>query len=202
MPGFSSILTSNEIDSIIRHVASLGGPGTSTTTTVPPDAESGASIYGRLCTACHGANGSGGSGGPIVDTAFNGSSLAGVINNGLGTMPGFGSQLNAGQVSRLVAYVEGFAGGPDGNGPTAGVIGEDGQIDPAAGFTGHESETGGSSGEESAAALAANPNSNSPLPVGNPVGWTLAFAIAAFLVALGSALTGAMPKEADEGVVG
>jgi hypothetical protein len=34
------------------------------------------------------------------------------------------------------------------------------------------------------------------------MGWTLAFAIAAFLVAVGSAVTGAMPKEAEERAAG
>lgn len=202
MPGFSSVLNSSEINSIIRHIESLGGPGSSTTTTVPPDEESGASIYGRLCAACHGANGSGGSGGPIVDTSFRGSALAGVINNGLGTMPGFGSQLNDGQVSRLVAFVQGLSGGSDGDELIAGALGEDGQIDPAAGFAGHASASEAGATEESVSALGGDPSAASPLPVGNPVGWTLAFAIAAFLVAVGSAIAGAMPKENEEAAVG
>jgi len=150
-----------------------------------------------LCAACHGSDGTGGSGGAIVGTTFHGSDLAGVINNGVGTMPGFSAQLNLGQVSRLVAYVESLSGGSPGTDLAEGVIDEDGRlVDGAAGFTGHATEPGGGGGE-SVAALAADPGTDSPLPVGNPVGWTLAFAIAAFLIALGSAVTGAMPKEAE-----
>lgn len=208
MPGFNTVLTSSEIDSIIRYVQGLGGSGaTTTTTTVPPDDESGASIYLRLCAACHGGDGSGGPGGPITGTSFHGSSLATVITDGLGTMPGFGFQLNDGQVSRLVDYVERLAAGEiddvdliagaDGDASPPGAV----QIDPAIGFTGHAAERGGSPSGD-AVALGSRLESSSPLPVGNPVGWSLAFAIAAFLIALGSAITGAMPKEAEEGAPG
>ena len=34
------------------------------------------------------------------------------------------------------------------------------------------------------------------------MGWTLALAIAAFLVAVGSAITGAMPREVEERTAG
>jgi hypothetical protein len=171
---------------------------------VPPDEESGASIYGRLCAACHGGDGSGGAGGPITGTAFHGSSLSTVITDGLGTMPGFGAQLNGGQVARLVDYVERLAAGE-----VVGVDVGDGssvfpavdQIDPATGFTGHASELEGSSSGD-AVALGSQTASSSPLPVGNPMGWTLAFAIAAFLIAVGSVVTGAMPKEAEERAAG
>jgi mono/diheme cytochrome c family protein len=205
MPGFSSLLSSSEIDSIIRYVQGLGGPGATTTTTVtvPPDEESGASIYGRLCAACHGGDGSGGAGGPITGTKFHGSSLSSVITDGLGTMPGFGTQLNDGQVGRLVDYVERLAAGTvAGVDVTSTLPGAD-AVDPAAGFTGHASEAEGSpSGEAGAVALGSGPESSSPLPVGNPMGWSLAFAIAAFLIALGSAVTGALPKEAEERAAG
>jgi hypothetical protein len=109
-------------------------------------------------------------------------------------MPAFGGQLNDGQVTRLVAYVEALASGE--------VIIDDGTlpgdvlVDPAVGFNGHISE-GGATGDETAVALGAAP-STSPLPVGNPLGWSLALAIAAVMIAVGSAFTGAMPKEVDE----
>lgn len=198
MPGFSSVLTGSEIESIIRYVQGLGGPG-STTTTVPSGEESGAAIYTRLCVACHGAGGSGGSGGPIAGTAYAGLGLAGVISNGVGTMPGFASQLDTVQLNRLVAYVEGLGGGASGT-----EIGADGEeVNGFAGsegfdvdsFPGHQS-AGDGSGD--ILAQEANPASVSPLPVGNPVGWSLALAIAALFVAVGSAITGAMPTEIDD----
>ncbi|MCP4968439.1 MAG: hypothetical protein GY926_24800 [bacterium] len=201
MPGFSSVLTGGEIDSIIRYVQGLGGPGSTTTTTAPPDQESGAAIYGRLCAACHGGDGSGGPGGPILGTGYHGSALTGVIGDGVGTMPGFGSQLNDGQMTRLVAYVEGLASGTiipgeDGDADLA-LLGEDGLVNPAEGFAGHLSERDVAEGSESGA-LGGELAAASPLPVGNPVGWTLALAIAAFLIAVGSAITGAMPRETEE----
>jgi mono/diheme cytochrome c family protein len=202
MPGFSSVLTGREIDSIVRYVQGLGGPGSTTTTTVPPDEESGPAIYGRLCAACHGRDGAGGSGGPILGTNYHGSSLVGVIGNGLGSMPGFGSQLNDGQMSRLAAYVDGLASGSiipgDGEDGYGALLGEDGFVDPADNFAGHVSESGGTTGD-GGVALGSELGASSPLPVGNPVGWTLALAIALFLIAVGSTITGAMPREIEEG---
>ena len=203
MPGFNSILTSSEIDSIIRYVQGLGGPGTATTTTVPPGGEDGAQIYTRLCAACHGANGAGGSGGPINDSSFHGADLALVITDGIGTMPGFRAQLDDNQLALLVAYVEGLGSGPTDEGTTddgsllAGLrngVGDGGTpgADPHAALDG-ESAAGG---EELAAQLL----EASPAPIGNPLGWTLAFAIAAFLVAVGSAITGALPQETEDQV--
>ncbi|MEA2001044.1 MAG: c-type cytochrome [Actinomycetota bacterium] len=196
MPGFNSTLTSGEIDSIIRYVANLGNSGSvTTTTTVPPDEESGSSIYGRLCAACHGGDGAGGPGGPILGTSFHGSSLAGVITNGVGTMPAFGGQLNDGQVTRLVAYVEALSRGEVTiDGDAEDLLG-DVLVDPAEGFNGHISESG-ATGEDSVVALGAAPSA-SPLPVGNPLGWSLALAIAAVMIAVGSAFTGAMPKDLE-----
>lgn len=196
MPGFSAVLTGSEIDSIIRYVRGLGGPG-ATTTTVPPDGESGAAIYSRLCAACHGADGSGGSGGPILGTGFHGSALGSLVTDGLGTMPGFGSQLDAAQLSRLIAYVDGLANGTIGADGGESILGEAGVVDPAENFSGHV-EGSGATTDDAEIALGAEVETSSLSPAGNPVGWTLAFAIAAFLVAVGSAITGAMPTEAEE----
>lgn len=198
MPGFSSVLSSSEIDSIIRYLAGLGRPGAATTTTVPPDEESGASIYTRLCAACHGGDGSGGSGGPIVGTGYHGGALTSVITDGIGTMPGFGGQLNDGQVTRLVAYVERLANGSlPANELTTSALTDGAFIDSAGGFV-HQSEIEGSTANDPVALGDFQLESSSPLPAGNPLGWTLALAIAAVLIALGSAFTGAMPTEADE----
>ena len=201
MPGFSSLLSSSEIDSIIRYVAGLGGPGVTTTTTVPPDDESGAAIYTRLCASCHGGDGSGGPGGPIVGTEYHGGSLTSVITDGVGTMPGFGEQLDDGQVARLVAYVERLASGsiPADELPSTAL--PDGTaLDSSGGFI-HQSQLDGGANEDPVA-LDGQFESASPLPVGNPLGWTLALAIAAVLIALGSAFTGAMPTEAEERAAG
>jgi mono/diheme cytochrome c family protein len=206
MPGFGSTLTSGEIDSIIRYIAGLGGPGSTTTTTAAPNEESGSAIYGRLCAACHGAGGSGGPGGPIAGTSFSGSSLSGVITDGLGSMPGFGSQLNSGQVGRLVNYVEGLGGGSGADGLTDDgladdALGEFGQSNQVEGFTGHASESGGGAGggdEGSVEALGAGAGSSSPLPVGSPLGWTLALVIAAIVIAVSSTFAGAMPRHIEE----
>lgn len=203
MPGFSSLLSSAEIESIVRYVAGLGGPGATTTTTVAPDEESGASIYTRLCAGCHGADGSGGLGGPILGTAYHGGSLTAVVTDGVGTMPGFGGQLNDGQVARLVAYVERLAGGsvPADELITATDGSQGVALDSAGGFV-HQSQLDGTAGDSPVALGGGQPDASSPLPVGNPLGWTLALAIAAILIALGSAFTGAMPTEGEERTAG
>lgn len=195
MPGFSSVLSANEIDSIIRYIASLGVP-VSTTTTLAPGAEGGAAIYGRLCAACHGSDGTGGIGGAITGTDYAGTALAGVITDGVGTMPAFGGELDDGQLTRLVAYVEALAGGTAGGSSTT-VAGAVGGGDPEEGFTGHASQNAPDTGDSLAAPIVGSPTA-SPLPVGSPLGWSLALSIAAAMVAVGSAVTGAMPKEADQ----
>lgn len=119
-------------------------------------------------------------------------------------MPGFASQLNEGQLARLVAYVERLGGGS----AEASIDGAEGdsvlsgglQDDNAAGFAGHTSDASTGSGND-AVALGSE-SFGAPAPVGNSVGWTLALAIAAFLIALGSAITGAMPRDAEERAAG
>ncbi len=99
-------------------------------------------------------------------------------------MPGFGSQLNDGQVTRLVAYVEALSGGVATNDASSeslpgGPPDSGSDLGSPEGFAGHASE-GSVEALEAAAA--------SPLPVGNPVGWVLALAIAGALMAGGSPL--------------
>ena len=202
MPGFSSLLTSSEIDSIIRYVQGLGSSDLTTTTTIPPGDESGADIYGRLCAACHGAGGSGGSGGPIADTTFRGDDLAAVITVGLGTMPGFGSQLNDAQLTRLVAYVEGLGGAATATGTDGAATGTTfGTFHSGGGGSDGSAPPGDGSGDGAPAGAGVVLDA-APAPIGNPIGWSLALAIAAFLIALGSAITGALPKGADDPVAG
>jgi mono/diheme cytochrome c family protein len=192
MPGFNSVLTSDEIASVVRYALSHGSSG-ATTATAAPDQESGAAVYGRLCTACHGAGGSGGSGGAIAGSTYHGTALANLITEGIGTMPGFGSQLNDGQVTRLVVYVEGLFGGVAAGdassesllGALPGSTSESGSQE---GFTGHASEG-------SVETVEAGPVS--PVPIGNPIGWVLALAIAGALMAAGSLFAGSLPNEAE-----
>jgi hypothetical protein len=124
-------------------------------------------------------------------------------------MPGFGSQLNGGQVGRLVNYVEGLGGGSGADGLTDDgladdALGEFGQSNQVEGFTGHASESGGGAGggaggdEGSVEALGAGAGSSSPLPVGSPLGWTLALVIAAIVIAVSSTFAGAMPRHIEE----
>jgi hypothetical protein len=108
-------------------------------------------------------------------------------------MPGFGSQLNDGQVTRLVAYVEGLSGGVAPNdasseGLLGGSAGAGSGLGSPEDFAGHASEGSVEALEASAA---------SPLPVGNPIGWVLALAIAGALMAAGSLFTGSLPNEAE-----
>jgi mono/diheme cytochrome c family protein len=196
MPAFKAVLTAGEIDSIVRYIAGLGGPGSPTTTALPLEGESGGAIYGRLCAVCHGSDGSGGTGGALTSSAFSGTALAGVIIDGFGTMPGFGGQLDDGQLARLVAYVEGLAGF-DSASATTDPSTTDG--DPGEGFLGHVSQDGPSVEPDAPAAAGGGEGRTvSPLPIDSPLGWSLALSVAAAMIAIGSVVTGAMPKEAEQ----
>jgi hypothetical protein len=120
-----------------------------------------------------------------------------VITGGIGTMPAVGSRLDDSLLSRLVAYVDALTRGGVSGGVAAGP-GAAGRnpADPRS-RSEDSSSPGVPGGAESVTALGGNAPSTSPLPIGNPVGWTLALAIAATLILLGSTLTGVMPKEVE-----
>jgi mono/diheme cytochrome c family protein len=68
---------------------------------------SGAEIYQQKCQGCHGADGQGGrapalagGGGRSADE------LKGIIQNGKGKMPPFGSQLTADQINKVVTHLQ------------------------------------------------------------------------------------------------
>lgn len=70
---------------------------------------SGAEIYDQLCARCHGADLGGGigpaigAGSDVVDRSDE--YIRGVIENGRGSMPAFGSTLDDGQIDRLIGYL-------------------------------------------------------------------------------------------------
>jgi hypothetical protein len=108
-----------------------------------------------------------------------------------------------------VNYVEGLGGGSGIDGLTDDGLADDaldefGQTSQVEDFTGHASESGGGAGggDGSVEALGAGAGSASPLPVGSPLGWTLALVIAGILIAFSSAFAGVMPREIEENADG
>jgi mono/diheme cytochrome c family protein len=78
--------------------------------TAPFAGKTGDALYHQACAQCHGRDLSGGTGpaiGPGSNTDLNLSDrqIAGVIEVGPGSMPGFGDRLTLEQVDSLVTYV-------------------------------------------------------------------------------------------------
>jgi mono/diheme cytochrome c family protein len=111
MPAYASTYNATEIDAIADYILSLAATPTTTTTTTPgsppPPPPSGAAVYSSQCAACHGA-----SGGDLIGRNITTSRIAAVTNGGTTGMPGFSSRLSQAEVSAVVAYVAGKAGGP------------------------------------------------------------------------------------------
>ncbi|MDH5371870.1 MAG: c-type cytochrome, partial [Acidimicrobiia bacterium] len=101
MPGFSSRLSTAEVDAVSSYVASLGGAAPTTTTTAPGSPPpSGSAVFAENCAVCHGAGG-----GDLVGHSLTNSQLLSTTNNGQGTMPAFSSRLSTEQINAVVAYL-------------------------------------------------------------------------------------------------
>lgn len=80
---------------------------TDTDTDIEPTIAAGATVYSARCSGCHGANGGGGSG-PNLDLrvpALSDAQLAGVIRDGKGSMPPFGSVLSDLDIDSLILFL-------------------------------------------------------------------------------------------------
>ncbi|NNC91184.1 MAG: c-type cytochrome [Acidimicrobiia bacterium] len=106
MPGFSSSLSTAQIDAVSAYVASLAGV-TPTTNTVAPGAPppSGAAVFAESCAACHGA-----AGGDLIGHSLSSSQLLDVTANGRGAMPGFSDRLSTEHIGAVVAYLASIGG--------------------------------------------------------------------------------------------
>jgi mono/diheme cytochrome c family protein len=91
MPGFSSQLTSEQIQQLGDYLAA---PTASTTTTTA--AQTTSALYSQKCAGCHSTR---------PGAGLTASQAAGIIRNGTAGMPGFASQLTSAQISNLGAYV-------------------------------------------------------------------------------------------------
>ncbi len=111
MSGYASRLSAAEINNVAVYVASVGASAGVTTTTAPPGSPlSGSMLYQQNCSACHGLHGEGGPGGAVAGTALSRSQTIGVITGGASGMPGYASQLSAGQIAAVADHVLGIAG--------------------------------------------------------------------------------------------
>jgi mono/diheme cytochrome c family protein len=80
-----------------------GGTGTTAAATNVD----GQALYGDNCATCHGKTGGGGIGPSlkgIQNTFPNAADEEAIVTNGQGSMPGFGNQLSAAEISAIVAY--------------------------------------------------------------------------------------------------
>ncbi|MCL1594308.1 MAG: c-type cytochrome [Actinomycetia bacterium] len=109
MPGFSSALSSAEVDAVSSYSVRLQSATTTAPTDSPQNVE-GSDIYTSECAACHGASGEGGTGyGPSLRTSF--MSLAqttSAITNGIGGMPSFDTKLDESQIASVASFSVAF----------------------------------------------------------------------------------------------
>ncbi len=106
MPGFSSSLSTAQIDAVAAYVAALGGAAPTTTTTAPGSPPpSGSAVFAGSCAGCHGSGG-----GNLVGHSLTSAQLRSVTVNGQGSMSGFGSRLSPEQIDAVVAYLSSLGG--------------------------------------------------------------------------------------------
>jgi mono/diheme cytochrome c family protein len=81
-------------------------PATDTTASGGGDIDA-AALYSANCASCHGAGGEGGVGPDLrgeTDIAF----IEGQVTNGGGSMPAYGDELSADEISAIATYVVGL----------------------------------------------------------------------------------------------
>jgi mono/diheme cytochrome c family protein len=112
MRGYSGTLSTAEIDNVSRYVSSFGAVSGVTTTTAPAGSPvSGATLYMQNCSGCHGLHGEGGPGGAIAGTGLSRSGIISLIDAGTNGMPGYGSQLSAGEIAAITDHVQSMSSG-------------------------------------------------------------------------------------------
>lgn len=99
MPAFAPTLTEDQLFGITAFTQELAF------------IKAGADLYVSLCTACHGASGEGGAGPALAGSDVSAQGLAIAISEGIGTMPGFGSDLTESELHALNSYTRGLIGG-------------------------------------------------------------------------------------------
>ncbi len=110
MPGYSTILSSAELDAVTRLSKNFqsSDPVATTTTTIPATA-TGADIYATSCATCHGAAGEGGIAGSLIDGPVSSALVGSIVANGIGTMPGFSDTLTSDQIQLVASHVASIA---------------------------------------------------------------------------------------------
>jgi mono/diheme cytochrome c family protein len=110
MSGYSSKLSSAEINNVSQYVASVGTSAGVTTTTVPAGTPiSGSNLYMQNCSACHGLHGEGGPGGGVAGTSMNRGQIISITTTGAGGMPGYKPQLSTSEIAAIADHILGMA---------------------------------------------------------------------------------------------
>ncbi len=116
MSGYSSQLTSAQIGALSTWLK--GSTTTSDNTTPTPPASGStpgttidaAGLYSTYCASCHGAGRQGGIGPALTTTTLSGLTVTQMSNytaNGIGTMPGYSSQLTSAQIDAISTWLKG-----------------------------------------------------------------------------------------------
>ncbi len=120
MSGYSSKLSTAEINNVSSFLASVGTSAGVTTTTAPPGSPIfGSTLYMQNCSACHGLHGEGGPGGAVAGTAMSRSQIISITTAGAGGMPGYQFQLSTNEIVAIADHILGLSGtgSSEGGGP-------------------------------------------------------------------------------------
>lgn len=102
MPGFTSRLSSAEVDAVVAYVSSVGSDSPTQSGEVGIDASA---LYTTFCSACHGAHGAGGSGGPVAGTSLSRGGLIRVTANGRDSMPAYSDRLDEDEIAAIADFI-------------------------------------------------------------------------------------------------
>jgi mono/diheme cytochrome c family protein len=107
MPGFSSRLSTEQINAVVAYLSALRGD--SSTSSADPGGVDGSSLYAQYCAACHGADGSGGAGGPVAGTSLTRSELISVTADGRDSMPAYSGRMSGEEIAAVADFILSFS---------------------------------------------------------------------------------------------
>jgi mono/diheme cytochrome c family protein len=106
MPAYATILAESELQAVAAFAFALQEPS-------PPPQETpiqrGARVYADNCANCHGPDAAGEAGPTLRTASATGESMAQIINEGLGSMPGYSGRLEPSDISAVIVFLRELA---------------------------------------------------------------------------------------------
>ncbi len=108
MTGFTTGLSSQQIDAVAAYTKSKQDPTATTTTTTLATGLSGSQLYASQCAICHGGSGQGGAGPSLQTSTMSLSQITSVVRNGSGSMGGYSTKLTGSQIDLVSSFTRGL----------------------------------------------------------------------------------------------